>query len=362
MKKKVAVIGNGLSGKGGTESVLAYLGNCQTILNKFDLELFVFSPVKYQEFLKTCGYNHVFSTQIKNRWIRLLKMISYLTFFNGEALLVTDQKMLPVIYYLKKLLHKKYQIIFWNHYALDKDVLANNKNSVEIDFNKIKLADYYFAISSGIKQELVENGIPAEKVDVIYNPIQPKKRLIPADQQVCRFIYIARIQMSGQKNLDGLLSNLAKLPGNWVLDVYGSGDDLQLAKTFVNQQPNLKERVTFKGWVSNPWQQIKTANALLLNSDYEGLPMVLAEALSYGIPCVSSNCPTGPNDLIIPGENGFLYPVHDYQKMNEELTLIINQQINFDQIKISQSVDFMFNENYNQRFIDDLEAIIENKR
>lgn len=358
MKKKVAVIGNGLSGKGGTESVLAYLGNCKTILNQFDLELFIFSPVKHQEFLKTCGYNRVYSTQIKSKLIRLLKMIKYLTVFNGDALLVTDQKMLPVAYYLKKVLHKKYKIIFWNHYALDKDVLANNKNSVEIDFNKIKLADDYFAISSGIKQELIENGIPAAKIDVIYNPIQPKKRLILADHQVCRFVYIARIQMSGQKNLGGLLHSLAKLDGNWVLDIYGSGEDLQLAEDFVIKQPNLAKRVTFKGWVSDPWQQIKTANALLLNSDYEGLPMVLAEALSYGIPCVSSDCPTGPNDLIVSGENGFLYPVRDYKKLNEELALIINHEVDFDRKFISKSVDFMFNENYDKRFIDDLMTII----
>lgn len=358
MKEKVAVIGNGLSGKGGTESVLTYLGNCQAILKQFDLELFIFSPVKHQEFLKNCGYNQVYSTQMKSKYLRLLKMLGYLTAFTGSALLVTDQKMLPVAYYVKKVFHKKYKIIFWNHYALDKEVLANNKNSVEIDLNKIQLADDYFAISSGIKQELIANGISAEKIDVIYNPIQPKQELIPADQQVCRFIYIARIQMGGQKNLGGLLRSLAKLDGNWELDIYGSGDDLKLAQAFVADQPNLRKRVTFKGWVANPWQQIKAANALLLNSDYEGLPMVLAEALSYGIPCVSSDCPTGPNDLIIPGENGFLYPVHDYKKLNEELSLLINHQICFDREKISNSIEFMFNENYNRRFIDDLKAII----
>ncbi|NDR77683.1 glycosyltransferase [Fructilactobacillus sanfranciscensis] len=362
MKNKIAVIGNGLSGKGGTESVLTYLGNCQTIIKQFDLELFIFSPVKHQAFLKNCGYNKVYSTEIKSKYLRLLKMIAYLIIFNGDALLVTDQKMLPVTYYLKKLFHKKYKIIFWNHYALDKDVLAKNKNSVEIDFNKIKLADNYFAISSGIKQELIENGIPADKIDVIYNPIQPKQKVISPDQQVCRFIYIARIQMSGQKNLGGLLRSLAKLDGSWVLDIYGSGDDLQLAEEFVDNQPNLSKRITFKGWVSDPWQQIKTANALLLNSDYEGLPMVLAEALSYGIPCVSSDCPTGPNDLISSGENGFLYPVNDYKKLNEELTLIINHEISFDRVAISQSVDFMFNKNYDNRFINDLKTIIGNRR
>ena len=52
MKNKIAVIGNGLSGKGGTESVLTYLGNCQTIIKQFDLELFIFSPVKHQAFLR----------------------------------------------------------------------------------------------------------------------------------------------------------------------------------------------------------------------------------------------------------------------------------------------------------------------
>ncbi len=51
----------------------------------------------------------------------------------------------------------------------------------------------------------------------------------------------------------------------------------------------------------------KNVTALLLTSAFEGFPMTLLEAMSYGIPCISSDCMSGPRDMIKPGLNGELY-------------------------------------------------------
>ncbi|ANZ57750.1 glycosyltransferase [Fructilactobacillus lindneri] len=358
MKKKVTVISNGLSGKGGTETVLSHLGNSESINAVFELDLFIFSKVRYSKWLKSCGYNRVYSTKMNSKILRLIKLILFLIKFNGEALIVTDQKILPVTSIIKSVFHKKYEVIFWSHYALDNDTLKDNENGVYIDFGKIKKADYFFAISTGIKRELIAAGVSPNKIKVIYNPISKKQKTIFPDKNECKFIYIARIQLKGQKNFGGLLDCLKKLPGNWSLDVYGAGDDLFKAEKFVESNDNLRNKVNFKGWIDNPWPKIKEANALLLNSEFEGLPMVLAEALSYGIPVVSSDCPTGPEDLVKSGENGYLYKVRDYQELLVILEKFVDKNISFNIDTIKNSVSFMYNSNYDKRFIKNINDII----
>ena len=52
----------------------------------------------------------------------------------------------------------------------------------------------------------------------------------------------------------------------------------------------------------------------LLTSDYEGMPNSLMEAMGAGLPCIATDCPTGPSELIEDGKSGFLVPVGDYKR------------------------------------------------
>ena len=93
------------------------------------------------------------------------------------------------------------------------------------------------------------------------------------------------------------------------------------------------------------------ASALLLNSNFEGLPMVIAEGMSYGIPAIATDCKTGPEDLIKSNLNGYLYPVGDYSKLSEYLKKFINDDVDFDSQKIKDSIDFLYDDSYDQRFV-----------
>lgn len=109
------------------------------------------------------------------------------------------------------------------------------------------------------------------------------------------------------KNVSELINILGSVKQyKWHLTVIGTGTDMNLLKKQACDY-QIDNQITWMGWQSNPWKCVKTADLLFLTSKFEGFPMILLEAMAQGIPCFSSNCPTGPEDIIQEGINGSLY-------------------------------------------------------
>ena len=73
----------------------------------------------------------------------------------------------------------------------------------------------------------------------------------------------------------------------------------------------LEDRVVLTGRQKNPFIYMRHSSMFILSSRYEGFPNVLIEALACGAACIATDCETGPNEIITPGENGILIPVGD---------------------------------------------------
>ena len=120
-------------------------------------------------------------------------------------------------------------------------------------------------------------------------------------------IFFGRID-NKHKNLKLLLdsyqqSDLKK--HNVKLLILGDGPDLELIKTHADQL-ELSNHIDFRGFVKNPYPYVKMAKFSVLTSTFEGFPMVIPESLSLGIPVVSVDCNSGPNEVIKTGFNGVL--------------------------------------------------------
>jgi glycosyltransferase involved in cell wall biosynthesis len=86
---------------------------------------------------------------------------------------------------------------------------------------------------------------------------------------------------------------------------------------------DLSTDVYLPGFVSNPYKFLATASVFVLSSRYEGLPNALIEAIYLGIPCVSTNCKSGPREILFEGEGGALVPVGNERKMADSILEVI---------------------------------------
>ena len=98
--------------------------------------------------------------------------------------------------------------------------------------------------------------------------------------------------------------------------ILGEGPERVSLETLVHRM-GLGDHVSMPGFVPNPSKYIKRAAVFVLSSQWEGLPSVLIEAMAIGTPVVSTDCPSGPREILENGKWGTLVPVRDPQSLAE---------------------------------------------
>ncbi|GAB6068187.1 glycosyltransferase [Methylothermus subterraneus] len=182
-------------------------------------------------------------------------------------------------------------------------------------------ADEIIAVSRGVADDLVHTlGLPSERVKVIYNPVvgaefsrgvnEPVDH--PWFQEKSVPVVVAVGRLARQKDYPTLLCAFARLrqerPAR--LAILGSGNANQVARLKdLIQSLGIAQDVAFLGFRPNPLPYMARASLLVLSSLWEGLPTVLIEALACGTPVVSTDCPSGPAEILEGGRYGRLVPV-----------------------------------------------------
>ncbi len=184
-------------------------------------------------------------------------------------------------------------------------------------------ADEIIAVSHGVAEDLRRVlGLPSERVKVVYNPVIRedffRRMREPIDhpwfQDPSAPVVVAVGRLARQKDYPTLLRAFAILRKERMarLAILGSGSDSVRARLeSLVQDLGLVSEVAFLGFKPNPLPYMARANLLVLSSLWEGLPTVLIEALGCGTPVVSTDCPSGPAEVLEGGRYGRLVPVGD---------------------------------------------------
>ncbi|MBO6241703.1 MAG: glycosyltransferase [Butyrivibrio sp.] len=229
-----------------------------------------------------------------------------------------------IIYVAKKALIKlsisTCPIICWPHsdiYFYDDDV--NNT------INAIKLSDIIFSMSDKIADTIEDHGVNK----VLYrvnNTIEIKNLVYSKSRKSNKFAYVGRL--SKEKNIPLILKSLALVKHNISLTIIGDGPEkdtlCQLCDTL-----GITDRVFFTGWVDNPWAITSEYRGLIFSScdSIEGSPLTCIEALSCGLPVISTPVATIP-EIISHGVNGYIYPFDDPDALSDILDKIVTEDFN----------------------------------
>lgn len=325
--KKVVIAIPYLTGKGGTETVIKNFAEALDVKNTDDnisWKLVSFGGTKYPEWLS--GWNKKVYNFTQSRCIQLMAYAILMPFLIAHILkkekpdffIATNPIIWSIAFAERNVFSKKTKIGAWYHYSFK---MKNVKKKY------LKKADFFWAISSGIKDELLSLGVSPDKIYVIYNPVDVDHvTAVKRSGKQNHFIYIGRIDYDGQKNVSELIKALNKVKGDWHCDLYGSVDPETKDRLLRLANDHTKSQIEFKGFYKDVWNQIKKADVLILTSKFEGLPMTLIEAASRGITLVSSDCPTGTRD-IVNNFNGFLYNQLSIVRLNEILEQIIYRTV-----------------------------------
>ncbi|MEM1168438.1 MAG: glycosyltransferase [Cyanobacteria bacterium P01_H01_bin.35] len=198
-------------------------------------------------------------------------------------------------------------------------------------------ADGIVAVSQGAADSLANlSGIPLEKIKVIYNPVitsEVKTKITESIEHPWLKmgeppVVIGAGRFVAQKDFTTLIRAFAEVrktrPAR--LMMLGSGREEKKLKALVKEL-NIEEDVAWEGFVSNPLAYMKQAAVFVLSSVWEGLPTILIEALAVGIPVVSTNCPSGPSEILANGKYGELVPMEDSKTMAEAILRVLSGDV-----------------------------------
>ena len=164
-----------------------------------------------------------------------------------------------------------------------------------------------------------------EKCTVIANPIADTYIQCPPhdySRRVERIIMVGRL--NEQKDYPTAIEAMAlvkKHNPDIRLDIIGEGDEREKLEALIKEK-GLEDTVRLMGWSDSVGKEEEESDLYLMTSLYEGMPNALMEAMASGLVVVSTDCETGPSDLIEDGKNGFLVPVGDVKALSERIISI----------------------------------------
>ncbi len=186
-------------------------------------------------------------------------------------------------------------------------------------------ADAIVAVSQGVADDLCQLfGLLSNKVQVIYNPVVTPELFIKLREEV-NFSWLESNQipvilgvgrLTKQKDFPTLLRafSLVRQVRPARLIILGEGEERPQLEQLA-QKLGIQDDVYMPGFVDNPFAFMARASVFVLSSAWEGFGNVIVEALACGCPVVSTDCRSGPREILDNGRYGRLVPVGDHEAL-----------------------------------------------
>jgi Glycosyltransferase len=198
-------------------------------------------------------------------------------------------------------------------------------------------ADAIVAVSRGVQHDLLRlTGLPESHIPCIYNPVITERLLRLRDEPLqhpwfeagAPPVVLAVGRLTPQKDYPTLLRAFAQVRQSHParLLILGEGE-LHADLWRLVQALGLTDAVAMPGYEPNPFAYMRRARVFVLSSRYEGLPNALIQAMACGCPVVSTDCPSGPREILDGGRYGALVPVGDVDALADAIVRGLEGQL-----------------------------------
>lgn len=344
--KKISIFIPNLSG-GGAERAMITIAN--GLGNKYTVDLVVSNASgSYRDEIN----DSVKVVDLKSKSLRwsFFKLISYINSEKPDTIISALASANIICSIARVFTKRRFKLILSERAAVIAALKDNPRWQARIMPLLIRItyphADFIVCVAKDIAKELKEVfGLKSEKLKVIYNAVVTEKLIENSMQEFDNpYFNHSKIPMilgvgrlTSQKNFASLIhafSTIRKKQKSKLV-ILGEGPLLNDLKN-LSKELNIHKDVYFPGFVKNPFVWMKHAKVFVLSSAYEGLPNALIQAMACGTQVVSTNCPTGPSEILEDGKWGFLCPVDDNHSLAQGISNILENHNQKDVFKRSQ--------------------------
>lgn len=324
MKKICFLIGN-LNNSGGTERVTTLIANALAEKN-YQVSILSLADGRQSFFelepdIKTYSL-YPEKISFKKKFLGAVWRIRrFVTQNQIDILVVVDS--ISCVFTVPALFGLKVKHICWEHF--------NFKVNLGVKYRDIgrkwaaKYCDYVVTLTKRDK-ELWEQGIKNIKAKIIPianpSPFEVQENISSLDYKT--ILCVGRLTY--QKGFDLLITAWARVAQqvpDWKIVIVGSGEDEQMLKQMAKSL-GVDDSIIFAGQQKNMSTFYRQASFFCMSSRFEGLPMVLLEAQSYGLPIVAFDCDTGPAEIVQHNINGLLVESGNINGLTNSLLELIH--------------------------------------
>lgn len=210
------------------------------------------------------------------------------------------------------------------------------------------LADHAVAVSKGVRHDLLEKTrLEDDSISMVYNPVRVElireQASEPVDHEWLADESLEVVLSGGrhepQKGFDTLLDAFARLERDDIrLVLFGKGPETEALQRQAIEL-GISDRVSFPGFVDNPYSYMSAADVFVLSSVHEGFGLVLIEAMACGCPVVSTDCESGPDEILDRGKYGSLVSVGDDKELADAIEQTLEKSCDPERV-MSRANDF----------------------